>query len=105
MPDFTARAPGFAVQVDFRIGEPAPHLGHALWHGHVRVVGSAQHVRHHRGLGEHVCRAERQIQHGPQVLLELAGHTPVLRPVASVVGAHGQLVDPDALGILKQFHR
>ena len=36
---------------------------------------------------------EWQVEHRPQVLLELAGHRPVHRPVAAVVGPHGELVD------------
>ena len=36
---------------------------------------------------------EREVEHRPQVLLELAGHRPVHRPVAAVVRPHGELVD------------
>ena len=36
---------------------------------------------------------ERQVEHGPQVLLELPRHGAVHRPVAAVVRAHRQLVD------------
>ena len=37
--------------------------------------------------------AERQVEHGAQVLLELAGDGAVHRPVAAVVRAHRELVD------------
>ena len=53
----------------------------------------AEHVAHHGERRDRVGATERVVQHRPQVLLELAGHRPVHRPVAGVVRAHGQLVD------------
>ena len=48
--------------------------------------------------------AERQVEHGAQVLLELAGRRSVHRPVAAVVRAHGELVDEEAVvGRLEQL--
>ena len=49
-------------------------------------------------------RAERQVQHRAQVVLELAGDRAVLGPVAGVVRPHRQLVDQDpAVGGLEQL--
>ena len=41
--------------------------------------------------------AEREVEHGAQVLLELAGGGAVDRPVPAVVRAHGELVHEDAV--------
>ena len=70
----------------------------------VRVV-AAEHVDHHRGRGGHGRGAERQVEHGPQVLLELGGARPVDGPVAGVVRAHRELVDQQPVPGLEQLHR
>ena len=54
---------------------------------------AAQDVGHHRPRRPGARVAQRQVEHGPQVLLELAGDGAVHRPVAAVVRPHGQLVD------------
>ena len=56
-------------------------------------VVAAEHVRHRGGRGGQRGRAERQVEHGPQVLLELRGPRPLDGPVPAVVRAHRELVD------------
>ena len=56
---------------------------------------AAEHVDHHRPRRPGPRVAERQVEDGAQVLLELARHGAVDAPVTAVVRAHRQLVDHD----------
>src|SRR6202020_2918211 len=88
--DLAAGPDGLAVQV---------HLYSRVERHHVHVlvvdvrVGAAEQVGHHRVGHGHGGGAQRQVEHGPQVLLELGGGGAVHGPVPRVVRAHGQLVD------------
>ena len=76
------------------MGQPGAQVG----------VVAAEHVDHHGGRGQGRGGAQRQVQHGPQVLLELRGQRALDGPVAAVVRPHGDLVDQQpALG-LEQLH-
>src|SRR5580704_14137528 len=57
------------------------------------IVVAAEHVGHHGNRGGRRRGAERQVQNGPQVLLELRGTRALDGPVTAVVRAHGELVD------------
>ena len=57
---------------------------------------AAEHVGHHHARRGQPGVAERQVEHGAQVLLELAGPRALDGPVAAVVRAHRQLVDEHA---------
>src|SRR5436190_313868 len=90
VPDLSTGPDGLAVEV---------HLGGRVA-GHdvaVRAVqllmSGAEDIGHDRPGRSGPGVAERQVEYRPQVLLELARDRAVHRPVAAVVGAHGQLVD------------
>ena len=71
------------------------------------LVAPTQHVLHDSGARHGIRGSQRPVQHGAQVLLELAGHGAVHAPVPGVVRAHGQLVDGEAgvrAGRLEQLH-
>ena len=99
--DLAAGPDVLAVQVDL-------HARVERHHVHVLVVdvrvGAAEQVGHHRVRRGHGGGAERQVEHGPQVLLELRGGGAVDGPVAGVVRAHGQLVDQQPVRGLEQLH-
>lgn len=97
MADLAARLVVLAVEVDLRLWVALHHFADALRHGHLRIFFGTQHIGHHRDRGQGCGRAQRQVQHGAQVLLELRGHATILGPVAGIVRAHGQLVDGDIL--------
>src|SRR3954451_5867337 len=59
---------------------------------HVAVV-AAQDVGHHDVWRGHRGVTEGKVEHGAQVLLELAGSRALDGPVPAVVRAHGELVD------------
>ncbi len=98
MPELAARADALAVQVDARLGEPREHVGQRVGEG---VEARAEHVRHDGPGRAGGGVAERQVEHRAQVLLELARHRAVDGPVAGVVGAHRQLVDPHRGGAVR----
>ena len=64
--------------------------------GEARVEGvrhrTTEDVDHHRPVRHRIRIAERQIENRAQVLLELARHRAVLRPVTAVVRTHRELV-------------
>ena len=102
--DLPAGPHGLAVAVDLRRGIAGEGRGVG---GKQVLVVPAEEVLHHDDGTEEVRGAERQVQDGAQVLLELAGHRAVLGPVSGVVRAHGELVDQEAgahARSLEQFH-
>ena len=86
-----------AVEVNLGLWVALHDFANAIWHRHGWILIRTKDVGHDRNRGQRLSGAQRQVQHGPQVLLELGGHAPVLRPVSGVVRAHGQLVDRDVL--------
>ena len=103
VPELAAGPEGLAVQVHLDVGEPGRQVVHPLVHAHRRsrhrrIRRSAQHIAHHDERRDLIGAAERVVQDCPQVLLELAGHRPVHRPVPGVVRAHRELVDDQPVG-------
>ena len=97
VPDFASCLVFLAVEVNLGLWVAFHNFADAVWHRHTGILLRAEDVGHDRNRGQRLSGAERQVQHGPQMLLELGGHAPVLCPVSGVVRAHGQLVDRDVL--------
>ncbi len=93
--NLAARLVVLAIKVDLRLWVALHDFADALRHGHLRILLSTQHIGHDCNRRQRRGGAERQVQHGAQVLLELRGHATILGPVAGVVWAHRQLVDGD----------
>ena len=91
--DLPAGHDGLAVEVDARGAVAGEHVLERAGEVGLRA---AEHVAHHGDVVAQLGRAERQVEHGTDVVLELAGDRAVDGPVAGVVRAHGQLVDDDA---------
>ncbi len=91
--DLAARAHVLAVEVDLGLrvgGEGRDAAGVQV------LAGAAEDVLHHDAGPAGGRLAQRQVEHGADVLLELAGDGAVHGPVSGVVGAHGQLVHLEA---------
>ena len=86
---------------------PAPGLapGQAAHAEELALRIAAEDVRHGGSGDGQGGRAERQVEDGPQVLLELGGPRALNGPVPAVVRAHGQLVDQQAGRGLEQLDR
>ena len=103
VPDLTARPHLLAVDLD-----PQPAVpGEAVQQRGRQIADRApEHVGHHRPAFARTRVAQRQIEHRPQVILELRGVRAVDGPVAGVVRPHGQLVDHHRpVAALHQLHR
>ena len=97
-----ASGPGrLAVEVDVRTldGEPpSEQTGRVVACRPAEDV-DACHLRVLRG-----CRAERQVEHGSQVVLELGGHRTLNGPVSRVVGPGRDLVDEQPAPRREELH-
>src|SRR3954453_14589681 len=91
VPDLASGLDVLAVQVDLQPGVPREDVRVAA----VQVLGertvvAAEDVHHHRPRLTGLGGAQRQVEHGAQVVLVLAGDRTVHAPVAGVVRPHGQ---------------
>ena len=93
MAEFAAGAGGFAVEMEVGVGDGEDFGG---------VGEVADEVEHGAVAGE-PCRAEREAEDGPEMVLKLAGDGAFDGPVAGIVDARGHFVGEKFALVLKKF--
>src|SRR5262252_3252932 len=104
VPDLAPRAHLLAVQVHLHTRIGRHHMQVAPVHA---GIGTTKDIRHNDLRRDRTGSAQRKVQDGPQVLLELRCRGPLDGPVPAVVRPHGQLVDQQQplAARFEQLHR
>jgi hypothetical protein len=105
--ELAAGALALAVPVQLHVRPVRHQVVHPLVEGRAGpalLAGApAEHVGHHHDRRGHRRGAQRVVEDGAQVLLELAGPRALDGPVPGVVRPHRELVDQDAVRRLEQL--